>query len=691
MNHSIRRVAPGIWRIRFGTPERRTPVALRAVGPDRAGLAALPAVATPPFAADALRFTRTARGCIVEIPMGDGEQVYGFGLQLKSLNQTAKKRTVRVNSDPIADTGDSHAPAPFYASTAGYGVLIDTLRYALVNTGSHVKVGQGTPAVGGSVPSGQVSELYKARRLKGRYCVVDIPAAKGVDVYVFGGPDLRGAVQRYNLFSGGGCLPPMWGLGVWYRGSTHHSADALLKLAGGLRAERIPCDVFGLEPGWQSQAYSCSYRWSPDRFPDPDGFLARLHALGFRSNLWEHVFVHPSAELYEPLKPLSADYEVWGGLIPDLSLPKARALYAGYHARAFIDKGVSGFKCDECDNADMTPWFWSFPEAAAFPGGMDGEQMHSALGLLYQQTLLQPFRARNRRTLSQVRASHALAAPYPFVLYSDLYDHRDFVRGVTTAGFAGLLWSPEVRDAKSVEDLLRRIQSVALSPQALVNAWYIAHPPWRQVDMDKNNRGEFQADATAVTDSVRRIFELRMALLPYLYAAFARYRREGIPVCRALVMDYPQDAQTHNVDDQWLLGESLLVAPMFVGQTERKVYLPAGAWRCFHSGAAYAGGQAHTVAADLNTIPLFVKEGTILPLAAPVQHVAPDTVFAITAQVWGEPSAPCVLEEDDFETFDYERGVCNQVILSWKRGKGRVRRHGAYRGRRYRVVAWEQR
>ena len=684
----IQLVAPGVWRLRYGVPEGITPVSLHATVPEGEGLRQLPMVGHPPLETGKIHFQRTMRGCLIELPMADGEQVFGFGLQLRSLNQTAKKRTIRVNSDPVADTGDSHAPAPFYVTTAGYGVLVDTFRYALVNTGSHVKVGQGSPARGGGTPSGQVDELYKARELKGRYCVIDVPSARGVDIYLFGGPDIRSAVQRYNLFSGGGCLPPLWGLGVWYRGWTAHTAEGTLGLAQQLREQRLPCDVFGIEPGWQSQAYSCSFRWNPQRYPEPGKFLERLHALGFRSNLWEHVFVHPTSAIYEQLKPVSGDYEVWGGLIPDLSLPEARAIFGGLHGREFVDKGVSGFKCDECDNSDMTPWFWSFPEATQFPGGMDGEQMHSALGPLYQRTILEPYWRRNQRTFSQVRASHALAAPYPFVLYSDLYDHKDFIRGVSTAGFSGLLWSPEVRDAKSVEDLIRRIQTVILSPQALINAWYIKNPPWLQTDMEKNNRDEFLTDAAAVTDMVRRLFELRMQLLPYLYSAFARYRFEGLPVCRALVMDFPEDAHTYSLEDQWMLGDRLLVAPLMAGQFERSVYLPAGEWCCFHTRKRYAGGRAYTVAADLQTIPIFVKGSTILPLAAPVQHVAPSTVFEVTAQIWGDTPAPCVLFEDDFESYDHEHGLFNRVELTWDGSTGRIRREGAYTHERYRVEKW---
>ncbi len=676
---NVTEVVPGVWQLRLGTPEKITPVALREIAPVAGDLPA----AKLPFDPAAVRYKSTARGCVVEIPMGDGEQIFGFGLQLKSLNQTAKKRTIRVNSDPLADTGDSHAPVPFYVSTAGYGVYVDTARYVQFNTGSHVKVGAGTPASGGAVPSGSVAELYKARELQGRFVIADVPVARGVDVYLFAGPDLRTAVQRYNLWSGGGCLPPLWGLGVWYRASTHHNADGALALAKQIRADGLPCDVFALEPGWQSQAYSCSFRWSPDRFPQPEQFLAGVRALGYRVNLWEHAFTHPTAAFYDALKPHSGDYEVWGGLIPDFSRPEARRIFGDYHGREFVDKGIDGFKLDECDNSDFTPWFWSFPEVVEFPSGMDGEQMHSLFGPLYLRTLYEQFTKRNRRTFSQVRAQHALAAPYPFVLYSDLYDHKDFIRGVVTAGFSGVLWSPEVREGKSIEDLLRRIQAVCLSPHALINAWYIKNPPWRQFDMDKNNRDEIMPEAEKVTSAVRKMFELRMRLLPYLYTAFARYRFTGLPVCRALVMDYPTDPQTHKLDDQWLLGDSLLVAPLVAGQTEREVYLPAGEWYNFWTGEKCRGAQAHPCRADLDTIPIFVKSGSVLPLAEPVQCVKPDTVFNITVHAYGAATTGALFE-DDGETFATAHNWLHLDVRTKT-----VTHTGNFAGVKYRITGWK--
>ncbi len=147
--------------------------------------------------------------------------------------------------------------------------------------------------------------------------VIEVPFARGADVYLFAGPDMISAVERYNLFSGGGCVPARWGLGVWYRCRADFDQQAALALVDGLRRDGMPCDVLGLEPGWQTHSYSCSFVWS-SKFPDPRALASELSARGCRLNLWTHAFVHASSPIYAPLLPYSGDYEVWQGLVPGL-------------------------------------------------------------------------------------------------------------------------------------------------------------------------------------------------------------------------------------------------------------------------------------------------------------------------------------------------------------------------------------
>ena len=678
-----RLIHPGIWRFSLGVSEKITPVSSRHYPPSAEALAALPAAGNCPLTVSG---TGSKRGYLVRIPLAPNEIVYGLGLQLQSVVQRGLKKKLRVNADPILDSGDSHAPAPFYVTTGGYGVLVDTARYATFYCGQKVRKGApkaGANEAGAAIGADALPAAYRRARFnEATEVLVEIPAAEGVDVYVFGGPHMREAVQRYVLFSGGGALPPRWGLGMWYRVKSDYGQDDVLKLASEFRDRQIPCDVIGLEPGWQTHAYSCTYVWSKI-FPNPAQLVKDLASRSYRVNLWEHAFTHPDSPIYQALLPHSGDFEVWGGVVPDFLEPQARQIFADYHEKEHISLGVSGYKLDECDNSDFTG-NWSWPELSTFPSGADGEQMHCLFGQLYQQTLLSAFEKRNQRTYGLVRSAGALAAPYPFVLYSDLYDHRQFVRAVVNMGFSGLLWTPELRNAASTEDLIRRLQSVVLSPLALINGWYIKNPPWKQVDRAANNADKLAADWEQVEAKCRTVMQLRMRLIPYLHAAFVKYRRTGLPPFRALVMDYPDDTATWALEDQYLMGDSLLVAPAFAGQSSRAVYLPAGDWYDFWSGKRHTGKQRLQIEAPLEQIPIFVKAGSILPLAEATGHTEDAASRRLRVQVYGGNPAPATVFEDDGSW----NPVLNEVTLSWNL-QGSVRRSGNGNGPRYEVAEWK--
>jgi alpha-D-xyloside xylohydrolase len=678
-------IYPGVWKFSFGKAEEITPVRTRRYPPAESALKELTTVAACPVP---VRGSGSRRGYLVRIPLVPNEIVYGLGLQLQSVIQRGLKKKLRVNADPKMDTGDSHAPVPFYVTTSGYGVLVDTARYATFYCGNKKRTGEGgqTADQGSAAGPDVLPAAYRSYRVnEASEVLIEIPVAEGVDVYVFGGPTLREAVQRYNLFSGGGSLPPRWGLGMWYRAKSDYQQAELIALADEFRERRIPCDVIGLEPGWQTHSYSCSYVWSTN-YPKPEEMLAELTKRDYRVNLWEHAFTHPTSPIYEALRNHSGDYEVWDGLVPDFLQGEARRIFGDYHERTLIAPGVSGFKLDECDNSDFTG-NWSFPEIARFPSGADGEQMHCLFGLRYQDTFQDVFEKRGYRTYGLVRNSGALAAPYPYVLYSDLYDHREFIRGLVTAGFSGLLWTPELRDAKDPEDLVRRLQSVVLSPMALINAWYIKNPPWKQVARWANNDGHLAPGWEEIEAKCRGVMELRMRLIPYLHAAFVEYHRRGLPPFRALAMDYPQDPAALPIDDQYLMGASILVAPAFAGEASRSVYLPEGEWFDFWNGQRYAGKQRIEVRPPLEQIPMFVKSGTILPLAEATRSTADVESRHIEARVYGTSPAPALLYEDDGSA----PPALGELRLTWDdaRGSGSVERGGTTSKTRYEVTAWK--
>lgn len=266
---------------------------------------------------------------------------------------------------------------------------------------------------------------------------------------------------------------------------------------------------------------------------------------------------------------------------------RERDIFAGYHKNNVTFDRIDGFKIDECDGSDYTG-SWTFPLCSEFPSGIDGEQYHSLFGTLYMQTVLRILV--EKPTYSEARNAGALAASYPFVIYSDLYDYRDFIRGLCSAGLSGVLWTPEVRHADSAEELLKRLQLVVFSPQCLINGWYCEELPFIKFGIEKE---------------VKYWLDERIKLIPRLKRAFELYKQTGKPVVRPLVGDYTFDKEVYSIDDEFLLGEDLLVTPAFLGQDCREVYLPRGEWEDYFTAEKVQYGR-FTVKTD--RILVFVKK-----------------------------------------------------------------------------------
>jgi alpha-D-xyloside xylohydrolase len=673
----FKEVASGIWQVRFGNPEPFVPTAFRQRNVQIDQIRALEPPGPPPFPLQEVRFRRSSGRLVVYIPCDEvGHEIYGFGLDPGAFEQKGLRKFLTVSAQTWKKTGAGHGPVPFYVSTAGYGVYVDTARVPFVHVARLAR-----KTVEG--PAEDVAEV-----------VFDIPAATGIDVFVFGGPSLREAVQRYILFSGGGCVPPLWGLGMKYRTYAKGDVHTVMEVAEAIRRNRIPCDMFGLEPGWQTHAYSSSLVWSRERFPDPDRLVQDLLEMNFQVNLWEHAYLHPESPLFEPLRKRSGDYLVWDGLVVDFVDPDADRLFADFHDDQFIKRGIAGFKLDECDRqiiTDTEPF--NFPYASYFPSGIDGDQMSQLYGYLYQRSIYSVFLRHNKRTWGDVRATGALAAPLPFSLYSDAYGFDQYLRQLVNASFAGLLWSPEVRRAGTFEELANRVAMSAFAPQMCLNIWFAPNALWLQYDGEKNKANVLlpPEEQESVAAMIRQISELRMRLLPYFYSAFYRYRFEGLPPTRALIIEFPEDPGVRGVDSEFMFGDQVLVAPFTGSEHSREVYFPAGTnWVDFDSRKVYEGGTSTNLTGKPGDIPFFVKMNTLLPLAEPLQYVGEKRMFNLTVRVYGDDPAPFVLFEDDGLSFDFEQGMLNRVLLEWADSEGKVTREGPYSGRRYWIKKWDK-
>jgi alpha-glucosidase (family GH31 glycosyl hydrolase) len=431
----------------------------------------------------------------------------------------------------------------------------------------------------------------------------------------------------------------------------------------------FPLDFIGVEPGWQSMAYPCTFEWDEKRFPDPPGFIKRLAEKGISTNLWLNPYVSPTGKLYPALKKLSGSHTVWNGIVPDITLPEVQQLYKDHFINNQLNPGVGGFKIDEVDGFDN--WLW--PDVATFPSGTPAEQMRQIYGLAFQRMTASWFKEKNQRTYGLVRASNAGSSALPYVIYNDYYSHRDFITALINSSFSGLLWTPEVRASKTAEEWVRRMQSVCFSPMAMLNAWADGTKPWSFPEVEK---------------AVRDVANLRMQLLPYIYTSFAQYHFLGLPPFRAmnLVDGFAFTSSTtagktdatsnpygmgirQDIKDQYMMGEYLLVAPMFAGQTSRKVYLPSGKWYDFYTGALVGENQVIEIAPGLDKIPLFVKDGGIIPMVS-VHRQAPKAGELLPLEVRHYGSATNLffdLYDDDGKTFNFEKGEYSLTRLSVKK------------------------
>jgi alpha-glucosidase (family GH31 glycosyl hydrolase) len=683
--------AAGVWEATVGAPERLTLLGAAGQPPRAQALASMPAGRFP-FGPDRAVARLAAGKVSLRFPLAVEEEIYGLGVDFKSLRRTGS--ALRLHVDHWGGVaGRTHAPVPLYVSSRGYGVLVDSARYVDFYVGTAVRLAAAhkPPVVDRTTGGKSWSAQPRSDSVEA------LVPAPGVRVLVFAGPTPLDAVRRYNLWSGGGALPPKWGLGFMTRTPTAYSAQQALAEVEEFRSRGIPLDMLGLEPGWHDHAYPCSFEWDKTRFPDPAGFLGALRERRVRANLWFNPYVSPTAPLYPKLLPFAGSHLVWNGIVPDYSLEEARRVFADHLQRTVLSldpAAVGGFKLDEVDGYDR--WLW--PDVAVFPSGHDAEQLRQSYGLLVQRLILEMFRRANRRTLGQVRGTNAGASPFPFVIYNDNYAFDEYVTAIANSSFAGVLWSPEVREGDG-EDMLRRVQAVSFSPLALFNGWATSTKLWTHA---------------ALVDDIRAAILLRMRLLPYWYTAFARYHFEGTPIVRAMPLvagfDARAAAEAGRLDatgnpyavsrlaeakDQYMVGDSLLVAPIAPGVKTRTVALPTGRWFDFHSGRLVGEGPTRVeVSPPLSQIPVLVRDGGLVPLAPERQWApGPDEVLALEVRHYGLRPGTIELYDDDGETFDYERGEHSWTRLAVERDergswKGTITPDASGKPWRYRDVTW---
>ncbi|MBV5313857.1 MAG: DUF5110 domain-containing protein [Prolixibacteraceae bacterium] len=664
------KTASGVWITKVGQPETVNFTGTSGVNPKLEAINAMNNVDFP-LPENEIKATVFDGKTYLQFPLEVGEKIFGLGLNFKTVEQRGRILRLHVDHYGGEDNGRTHAPVPFYVSSKGYGVFINSARYIDVWTGTAVSKESKIPM---NPRDRNTDKKWTSKPYSDNVSVL-VPA-EGVEIMVFGGPTTLDAVSRFNLYNGGGCLPPKWGLGFWHRTPTLYTDAQVLNEVSEFKKHQFPLSVIGLEPGWQSKSYPCTYEWDAGRFPDPAKFIAQLKVQGIQTNLWINPYISPESALIEKLKPFTASHTVWSGFVPDYGLPEVNAIVGEHMKKYQLGVGVSGFKMDENDGYDS--WLW--PDVTLFPSKIPAEQMRQLYGLMMQKMTTQLYREQNSRTYGLVRASNAGGVSFPYVIYNDYYSHRDFITALINSSFIGVLWTPEVRSSKTAEEWLRRMQTVCFSPLAMLNAWSDGTKPWSFPEVEKQ---------------VTEVANLRMQLIPYLYTCFAEYAFYGRPPMRAMNLvegftssdeklegklnstENPYaEATKKEMKDQFMVGDNLLIAPVFAGETERKVILPKGKWYDFYTGKLAGEAEVISVSPGLDRIPVYVRDGGIIPMKESTQ-IAPASGEKdnLIIRFYGTKEASYMLYDDDGETFDYEKGA-----FSWREIRVAAGKDGQLKG-----------
>ncbi len=500
-----------------------------------------------------------------------------------------------------------------------------------------------------------------------------------LDFYLIFGPSVKEVVERYTQLTGRMPLPPLWALGHQQSRYSYYPQERVIEIAERYRKEGIPCDAIYLDIH-----YMDGYRlftWDRKRFPKPREMIEKLHKMGFKVVTIVDVGIKldPTYEAFK--EGVSGDYfckmpngdlyigRVWPGLcaFPDFTKPEVRKWW-GDMFKALIDEGVDGIWLDMNEPSIFDEPTKTMKVEALHADGPHAK-VHNVYALLEAQATyegllrLKP----NRRPFILTRAGFAGIQRYaskwtgdntadwehiwlqiPMLLSLGL-SGVPFV-GADVGGFFGRP-SPEL--------LVRWYQVAAFTPLCRNHqcAGSYDHEPWFH--------------GPAAKEAVKMVLELRYKLLPYIYSLFYEHYVKGYPVMRPLLFEFPDDEETYQIDDEFMLGPFLLVSPVLKeGARSKEVYLPAGVWYDFWSDRVYRGPARYLVDAPLDKVPLFVRAGSLLPMLAAKEYVGESKHDTLYLHVYAGDGS-FTLYEDDGETLEYVDGVyaLREVSVSLRNGR----------------------
>lgn len=501
------------------------------------------------------------------------EMIFGCGESATGLNKVGQKVNLFVTDPQGPETDQMYKPIPFFMNNRGYGMFM--------HTSAPVTCDFGATYIG-------LNKMFMGD--------------ENLDLFVFFG-EPKDILDEYTDLVGKPGMPPLWSFGTWMSRITYFSEKEGYDVAANIRKNKYPCDVIHFDTGWFDVDWQCDYKFSENRFQNPQQMLKDLKSQGFHVCLWQLPYFTPKNRYFPELIKKDMYVKNGNGELPyedvvlDFSNPETVKWYQDKLA-GLLNIGVSAIKVD-------------FGEAAPLNGiyasGKSGWYEHNLYPVRYDMAVSEITKKLHNENIMWARAAWAGSQRYPLHWGGDAATTNTGMLGTLRAGLSfGLsgfsFWSHDMGGfVKSTpEDLYCR-----WLPFGFLTSHTRAHgapptEPWLY-------------DSKRVQDVFRKSAEMKYRLMPYVYAQAKECTEKGLPMLRALFVEFPDDPGAWKVDDEYLFGSQILVAPLLEsGITGRTVYLPEGKWIDYQTEKVYEGGW-HRIEAGSLPIIMLVRDGSVLP------------------------------------------------------------------------------
>ncbi|MHB8135453.1 MAG: TIM-barrel domain-containing protein [Anaerolineaceae bacterium] len=587
-----------------------------------------------------------------------GESFYGLGEKFTSLDKWNQEIPLWAVDSGNVSSYRSYKNVPFLLSSTGYGLFIHSSYPMLFRMGSESTI------------------TYS----------VHIEDSQ-LDMFLIYGPSFKHILKRYSELTGFAPIPPKWSFGFWISRAGFRSRMEVESVIQEMRKRGFPCDVLSLDPWWMGEGPWCSYEWDEEQFPNPAEMIQWMKSQGIRICLWIHPYVPKGSPLYLEGKGLgffikkesgdiSSVVEAFSGNdlgAVDFTNPKAIAWWQS-KLEILHDMGVSVFKTDFGEQA---------PIEALYHDGRSGLEMHNIYPLLYNRTAFELSKKKFGRGLVWGRSAYAGSQRYPVQWGGDSYSTLDQlscqVRALIGYGLSGIPfcshdvggfdYSPHFFDDTYNVDFKESYNDSIKDTYPKDAEVYIR---WLQVGVFSSHiraHGKQAREPWTYGEEVesisKKFLRLRYRLLPYIYSQAVISSRTGLPMVRPMLLEFQEDRNTQRLDLQYMFGESFLVAPVFTHEHIVDVYLPNGTWIDYWTKEMIEGGIWLKVDAPLETLPLWVREGSIIPYGPDIDFVEQEVSNKRTIEIFAPiRSAETIIEDEDRQSIhvSYQKTKSNLFV-----------------------------